>query len=251
MVKQEPSQRSMADISHTPRVAAKSVSASKKNTTPRLRQRPRIAGLWKHPAFVGICSATVTLLIVLSVVSVHRNHRSQSQLQKVLADVGKIMYLPADETPTLATVTDQSKLQGSLKSIAKTGDDVLIYQKHSEAIVYRPSAHKIVAVEPILLGKQPDAALTASVAVLNGSGNPAAMQQFISNLYKIYPNVTLAYKTTAPREFPTTILFAQQLNDPLANEVAQSLGIQAGQVPLGVSDSLAQLTFIIGKDYQN
>jgi hypothetical protein len=229
------------------------VTVVKKSRLQRLRvplKKVPLQNLWSNPVIVALGSAGITLLIILVVLQTHRTHSPTSQVSQVLDEVGKIMYLPQDETPALAIVADQSKLQGSLKAVAKVGDDILIYQKHSEAIVYRPSVHKIVAVEPVLIGQQPNPAFTVTVAVLNGSGNNNATQQFIAGLYRLYPNVDLVYKDTAPRLFPTTIVFGGQLGDPVAEEVAKSLNIQAGQAPLGVSSGLATLTFIIGQDYK-
>lgn len=75
---------------------------------------------------------------------------SQQDVQSVTDKVGKLMILPQGETPTLATVSDKSKLgsQTFFKN-AEDGDKILIYAKAKVAILYRPSSNKIVNVAPL------------------------------------------------------------------------------------------------------
>ena len=83
---------------------------------------------------------------------------AQKELQAVIAKVGKLIVLPENETPTLATVSDPEKLQGqAFFANAKKGDQVLIYTNAKKAILYDPSQNKIVEVAPVNTGTQPDA----------------------------------------------------------------------------------------------
>lgn len=71
----------------------------------------------------------------------------QEDVQGVVAEVSKIIQLPAGEIPTLATVTDLSKVQDqSFFTNAKEGDRVLVYQSAKKAYLYRPSEKKIIEV---------------------------------------------------------------------------------------------------------
>jgi hypothetical protein len=73
--------------------------------------------------------------------------------EDLLAEVGELMVLPEDETPTVATVSDLEKLQGQeFFANAKVGNKVLIYTKHKKAILYDPELKKIVEVAPLNLG---------------------------------------------------------------------------------------------------
>ncbi len=77
---------------------------------------------------------------------------AQDEVVKVVAQVGKLMVLPTDEQPTVASVTDPEKLKGQDFFInAKTGDKVLIYQNNRKAILYSPTLNKILEVSPINL----------------------------------------------------------------------------------------------------
>ena len=70
--------------------------------------------------------------------------------QRVIAELGKIILLPAGETPTIATVSDMSKLQGqAFFANAVQGDLVIMYAHARLAILYRASEHKIIQVAPI------------------------------------------------------------------------------------------------------
>ena len=67
----------------------------------------------------------------------------------VVAEVGKLMLLP-NETPTVAVVSDLSKLQGQkFFANAHEGDVVLMYANAQEAILYSPSKKMIIQVAPI------------------------------------------------------------------------------------------------------
>ena len=70
--------------------------------------------------------------------------------QNIINAVGNLITLPTDETPTIATVTDLSQLQGlPLFQNAALGDKVLIYTKSKKAILYRPSENKIIDIAPL------------------------------------------------------------------------------------------------------
>ncbi len=77
---------------------------------------------------------------------------AQNDLTQTITAVGKLMVLPSDETPTLATVSDPAKLQDqSFFRNAKKGDKVLIYGTSHKAILYSPALNKIIEVAPINL----------------------------------------------------------------------------------------------------
>jgi len=71
---------------------------------------------------------------------------------KALTDrIGRFMELPADEQPTLATVTDNEKLKGqTFFTHAQNGDKLLVYPKAKKAILYRPSTKKVIEVSNLI-----------------------------------------------------------------------------------------------------
>ena len=69
---------------------------------------------------------------------------------KIINQVGKLMLLPIDETPTVATIADKNKLADQpFFTQAENGDSILIYLKAQRAILYRPSINKIIDISPI------------------------------------------------------------------------------------------------------
>jgi hypothetical protein len=78
---------------------------------------------------------------------------NQSEARKIIDKVNKYAQLPTNETPTLATVNDVSKLktQTFFKN-AQNGDKVLIYAQSGRALLYRPSTDQIIEYSEINLG---------------------------------------------------------------------------------------------------
>ncbi|OGG23868.1 hypothetical protein A3A79_01545 [Candidatus Gottesmanbacteria bacterium RIFCSPLOWO2_01_FULL_43_11b] len=67
--------------------------------------------------------------------------------------VGKLIQLPIDEEPTIASVTDADRLREQpFFTNAQNGDRVLIYTQARKAFLYRPSTNKIIEVAPVNIG---------------------------------------------------------------------------------------------------
>ncbi len=75
------------------------------------------------------------------------------QINDLVDKVGKLVVLPSGETPTVATVTDISKLKGqAFFAPAQNGDKVLIYTQAKKAVLYRPSQNKVIEIAPLNIG---------------------------------------------------------------------------------------------------
>lgn len=101
------------------------------------------------------------------------------EIARFVKEVGEFVDLPKDETPTLATVSDVSKLssQPFFKN-AQNGDIVLVYDKAKKAILYRPSAKKVIDITTININASLTPTVSASpsaavnkikVVILNGT----------------------------------------------------------------------------------
>lgn len=126
---------------------------------------------WLIWIVIGISAALVVLFLVLFLKAQSSLKNAQKELKsaqqdpaaqaKLISDdlvskVGKLMILPKDEDPTIATVSDLSKLQGQpFFEKAEVGDKVLIYQKAKTAILYRPSTNLIIALAPLNSSSEP------------------------------------------------------------------------------------------------
>lgn len=72
------------------------------------------------------------------------------QTQETIAKVGKLIMLPKNEEPTVASITDVSKLkQQKFFDHATNGDKLLVYMKARRAILYNPKLNIIVDVGPV------------------------------------------------------------------------------------------------------
>jgi hypothetical protein len=80
-------------------------------------------------------------------VKVGKTGVSQDEINNITKKIGKFMDLPADEAPTLATVSDREKLKDQpFFAKAQNGDKVLIYTQSQKAILYRPAENKVIEV---------------------------------------------------------------------------------------------------------
>jgi hypothetical protein len=112
--------------------------------------------------FVALLATIAIVAIAAGVYFYMQYQNSQHQLKSVsvgqetaqlVEKVGKLMELPAGESPTVATVADVSKLKGQpFFANAKNGFKVLIYAQAKKAILYDPFANKIIEVAPVNLG---------------------------------------------------------------------------------------------------
>ena len=94
------------------------------------------------------------------------NQASQEETKNLISQVGKLIQLPANENPTIATVSDITKLsdQQFFKN-AVNGDKVLIYSQAQKAILYRPRINKIIEVAPVNIGNNAQPNTNPSVSV--------------------------------------------------------------------------------------
>lgn len=78
---------------------------------------------------------------------------SNLETKTLITEVGKLIELPTSEQPTIATVSDVTKLtQQPFFDHAQNGDKLLIYTQAKKAILYRPSINKIIEVAPLNIG---------------------------------------------------------------------------------------------------
>lgn len=77
------------------------------------------------------------------------------EAKQLNTEVGQLVVLPTDETPSIATVADATKLKQQSTGFenAQNGDKLLIYTQAKQIIVYRPSSKKVVSIVQITLGQ--------------------------------------------------------------------------------------------------
>lgn len=78
--------------------------------------------------------------------------QAQQEVKALVAKVSQLMVLPANETPTVATITNADQLKNQpFFANAQNGDKLLAYMQAKEAILYRPSINKIIEVAPVVI----------------------------------------------------------------------------------------------------
>ena len=109
-------------------------------------------------AALFILSAGLAIYFFFQVRSLRANPQqvAEKEVQAIVARVGKLMVLPQDEIPTMATILDPAELVDQpFFASAQKGDKVLLYTNAKKAILYSPSQDKIIDVAPVNLGSAP------------------------------------------------------------------------------------------------
>jgi hypothetical protein len=77
---------------------------------------------------------------------------AKDEVNRLTQQIGQYYQLPTGETPTLATVSDVTKVRNqAFFKDAANGDKVLLYSKAGQAILFRPTTKKIISVAPVNL----------------------------------------------------------------------------------------------------
>lgn len=116
----------------------------------------------KLPRTIRLPWLLVIILVVVSLFLLQQYHTAQrklkagntpvasKQVSDVISKVAKLVVVPKDETPTVATVAHADKLRGqTFFANARDGDKVVVYGKEKQAILYRPSTNQIVTISTV------------------------------------------------------------------------------------------------------
>jgi hypothetical protein len=158
------------------------------------------------------------------------NQAAQAETEQLVAKVGKLIDLPKDETPTVATVLDKEKLKGqAFFSNAENGDKILIYTKDKKAIVFRPSQNKLINVGPFAVQKS-----QIQLAIVNAGGDTASVTKKLEDKFAgtvAVSGVTDAKNKNSVKQL--TVVDVSGQNAESAKQIAQELGGTVGSLPAG------------------
>lgn len=177
--------------------------------------------------------------------------QAQEEIKRLVAEVGKLIQLPTGEEPTVATVTDIDKLKDQpFFQKAKNGDKVLIYTQARKAILYDPTAKKIVDVAPVNIGTQ-SAQQAIKIVLRNGTAITGLTTKIEPSVKKSLPNAQVLSKENASKQdYEKTVVVV--LNEGVKDEgskLAKDLGGSVGNLPEGeVRPKDADILVILGKD---
>jgi hypothetical protein len=175
-----------------------------------------------------------------------------AQSEDLVTKVGKLIDLPKDETPQIATVSDVAKLQGQpFFQNAKNGDKVLIYNNNKKVILYDPNADKVINVAP-LSSSTSSAQLAPDVKVVlrNTTKTSGLAGQTEDYLKQVIPGINVTDKDNSTKNYDKTTVVA--LNDKDKDEasvIAEALGATVADLPDGEKKAdNADILVLIGKD---
>jgi hypothetical protein len=190
--------------------------------------------------------------------------------QKLVGIVAKLIELPKNETPTIATVSDKTKLEkNSFYNNAENGDKVLIYSKARKAILYRPSTNKIIDVAPINLNTA-TAESSPTVSPASSSSPTLAVKPKTVSLLILNGTKTAGLASTAKKEiggemttisdisigdsvnnYTKTVIVDssgnKQIDDQLVNLVG---GTVVKVLPQGEKAAKQDIIIILGADFK-
>ena len=92
------------------------------------------------------------------------NKVSEENIPELIAKVGKLIVLPENEIPTVATVSNSELLKDQpFFAKAKIGDRVLVYAVAKKVYLYDPIKNRIVDSAPIDLGNSTSMSTTTNI----------------------------------------------------------------------------------------
>lgn len=176
---------------------------------------------------------------------------AQAEVKSLLAEVGKLIELPSGEDPTVATITDISKLKDQpFFAHAKNGDKVLIYTNAKKAILYDPNAHKVIDVAPVNIGTS-SAQAQARIVLRNGTDTIGLTNKVETDLKKSFPQANVVAKDNAAKTSydKTVVVSLDDTAKDAASSLAKTLNAQLVDLPQGeIKPTNADILIIVGRD---
>lgn len=176
---------------------------------------------------------------------------AKNDIKRLTEEIGKLMVLPQDEMPTVATVTDVSKLLANpFFSQAQKGDRVLIYANAKKVILYRPGEKKIVDVGPISISSQSASAEKLSVTLLNGTTTAGLTKKFEPRLLSKQPSLSVSNRDNAKRrDYEKSIVVdVKKTREKAVADIAASLNMTVGDLPQSEATPTSDIVIILGSD---
>ena len=172
------------------------------------------------------------------------------EVKKLVAEVAKVARLPENETPSIATITDASKLkdQAFFKD-AKNGDILLVYNNSGKAVLYDPKEKKVVDITT--LSQTASFNQQFKVTIRNGTKTSGLAGKLEEELKKALGVVNVIAKENAQKENyeKTIVVVLNQAAKDFASNVAKTINAQIAEIPSDEPKPKdADILIIIGKD---
>jgi len=264
-------------------MAAKKTSPKQKKETasllPDASQKSKIPAAKKRNIIMIVVAILVIICIAAIGIYYFLQYKKPQQLfngpllttqmtqTELITKVGQLIALPTGEQPTIASVSDITKLKGqTFFKNARNGDIVLVYPKAGEAILYDPFVNKIMQVGPVN-HPQPTSSKTSAaypeqsiagaqttaepvtVALYNGTTIAGFAKKTEIELAEKMPNVTVVSEANASSSAytQTTVIDLTGNNTTSAQQLATFLhGITTSLPAAETKPANADLLIILG-----
>ncbi len=184
---------------------------------------------------------------------------AKEEIKLLVEKLTKLVVLPAEEEPVVATVTDKEKLKDQpVFARAENGDKILIYSKAQKAYIYRPASNLLIDVIPVNIGNQQitisgvDAKSPLRIALVNGSKNAGITNELEKRINdKNIPGVSVVSKATAKSDaYEKTLVI--DISGKMGKQAAELALLVGGEVATQSSETFpkADLMIIIGADFK-
>lgn len=224
---------------------------------------------------IGIKRILITLLLLVAILGVwgsyyfynkyqevvtNPNIEAKKETEELVSILSKLIELPKDEVPTVATILDKEKLAGQPFFIkGENGDKLLAYSTAKIAILYRPSTGKIINIAPITetepnvspqAVKKGHAGHLHRIVYLNGTETAGKGYLVEKAVQEKYPNTykTIAVANAVKKDYGGVLVI--DLVGDHSEEVralATLLGGTVGNLPTGEVAPEADILIISGK----
>lgn len=188
--------------------------------------------------------------------SAEQKSKGVDETKVILAKVSKHILIKDTSKPLLAEIADvdQVKKQNPVfYKDAQNGDKLLIVD--GKAILYRPSTDMIINVAPVSKNNQPAdktkekkiSLKGVTIAVLNGTNNVNAIDEFLKKLDKDFSEVNVKSRGIAPTDYTVSVVYDRS-NKKSGKVIAEKLGIAySNKVPNSIKSD-ADVVIVLGSD---
>ncbi len=186
---------------------------------------------------------------------------ASDEAKQLVSTVSKLMNLPSEETPTVATVNDKEKLKSqAFFAKSENGDKVLIYTTAKKAILFRPSINKIIDVAPVNLGPSASASATPAVTtttesvvkftILNGTSLVGLTKKYETELLLKVKNAQVVDKDNAVlKTYQKSLLIdVKGTQSEESKLIAKELSLELSSLPSGEATPSGDYVIILGTD---
>lgn len=185
---------------------------------------------------------------------------AKEEIKQLTDQLSKLVVLPTDEDPVVATVTDKEKLKDQpVFAKAENGDKIVIYAKAQKAYIYRPSKNVLVDVVPVNIGNQQIGITGVNeknplrLVLVNGSKNVGIAGELEKRIKdKNIPGVQVVNKATAKSDNYTKTLVLD-VSGKMGKQAAEMAQLVSGEVASEsgeINAKNADLMIIIGNDFK-